>query len=71
MGKKKNIMWIVELFSSQSKKELLKIYEFSTIKQVAYVLNMEPSTISNFYHRLIAPRGNLKYVNIYQKKIIQ
>eukprot|EP01050_Picozoa_sp_SAG11_P007752 SAG11_NODE_657_length_7898_cov_13.699320_1_plen_36_part_10 len=25
MGKKKNIMWIVELFSSQSKKELLKI----------------------------------------------
>ena len=51
------------------KKALVKVYEFTTIRQVAYVLDMKPSTVSNFYHSLIAPRGNLNFVNIYQKKI--
>ena len=68
MGNKKNSVWVVELYTSKEKDELVKVYEFTTIRQVAYVLDMKPSTISNFYHSLIAPRGNLNYVNIYQKK---
>ena len=69
MGNKKNSVWVVELYTSKDKDELLKVYEFTTIRQVAFVLDMKPSTISNFYHRLIAPRGNLQFVNLYQKNI--
>ena len=69
MGNKKNSVWVMELYTNKEKDELVKVYEFTTIRQVAYVLDMKPSTVSNFYHSLIAPRGNLKFVNIYQKKM--
>ena len=69
MGNKKNSIWILELFTSKDKSQLLKVYEFVTIKDIAYVLNMAPTTISNFYHKLIKPRGNLHYVNIYQQSL--
>ena len=68
MGNKKNCIWIVELYANKTKDELIKVYEFTTIRQTAYVLDLKPSTVSNYYHSLIAPRGNLKYVNLYQKK---
>ena len=52
------------------KDQILKVYEFSTIKEIAYVLSMKPTTISNFYHSLILPRDALKYVNIFQREIL-
>ena len=67
MGNKRNCIWVVQLFTSIEKDELLKTYEFVRAKDIAYFLNMEVSKIYNFYHRLTNPHGNLKYVNISQK----
>ena len=41
-----------------------------TMGDIAYVLNLKSSVISNYYHGLIKPRGVLKYINIYQKQIV-
>ena len=67
MGNKRNCIWVVQLFTSVKKDELLKTYEFVRAKDIAYILNVDVSKIYNFYHRLINPRGNLKYVNISHK----
>ena len=70
MGNKKNCVWILELFANKDKTELLKVYELQTMRDVGYVLDMRPTTVSNYYHSLINARGNLNYVTIYQKKIM-
>ncbi len=58
--------WILYLFENEEKTDLLKIMEFKTIKDVAYVLNIDASVISNFYHGLINARGILKNCVLYQ-----
>ena len=70
MGNKKDMVWVMELFGTKEKSKILKVYEFCTMGDIAYVLDMKPLVIYNFYHRLIRPRGSLKCVNIYQKKIM-
>ena len=67
MGNKRNYIWVVRRFTSVKKDELLKTYELVRAKDIAYILNVDVSKIYNFYHRLINPRGNLKYVNISHK----
>ena len=52
--------WILYLFENDEKRDLLKIMEFKTIKDVAFVLDVDPSVISNWFHGLINPRGILK-----------
>tara|TARA_R110002051_G_C8536247_1_gene470383 strand:- start:51 stop:257 length:207 start_codon:yes stop_codon:yes gene_type:complete len=52
--------WVLYLFEDDENKEIFKILEFKTIKEVSYVLKIEPSVISNWYHGLINPRGVLK-----------
>jgi len=42
MGNKKNCVWILELFMDRGKAQLLKVYEFNTMRDVGYVLNMTP-----------------------------
>ena len=68
MGNKKNCVWILELFAYKDKTKLLKVYELQTMRDVGYVLDMRPTTVSNFYHNLIHARGNLNFVTVYQKK---
>jgi hypothetical protein len=68
MGNKKDMVWVMELFGSKEKSKILKVYEFCTMGDIACVLDLKPSVIYNFYHRLIRPRGSLACVNIYQKK---
>ena len=58
--------WILYLFEDDNKKDLLKILEFKTIKEVSYVLDMTPSVISNWFHGLINPRGILKNCVLHQ-----
>lgn len=70
MGNKKDIVWVCEVFSTFEKEVLLKVYEFPTMSEVSYVLGMPASVISNYYHRLIRPRGVLRYINIYQKQLV-
>ena len=70
MGNKKNMVWVLEIFTTAEKTEILKVYEFMTMSDIAYVLNLKSSVISNYFHELIKPRGALKYTNIYQTYIV-
>ena len=38
--------WVLYLFEDEENKEIFKILEFKTIKEVSYVLKIEPSVIS-------------------------
>ena len=60
-------MWVLEVFCDMEKTQPLKICIFATVNEVAYVLGMKPSVVYNYYHSLIAPRGTLRYVNLYKK----
>ena len=62
--------WILYLFENTEKKELLKIMEFKTIKEISFVLNMDSSIISNWFHGLIHPRGILKNCVLHQSVVI-
>jgi len=52
--------WVLYLFEDDDKRELFKIMEFKTIRDLSYVIKIEPSIISNWFHGLINPRGILK-----------
>lgn len=54
------------MFYDKERTDLLKVMDFNTIKEIAYVLNMKQQDISNYYHQLIKERGPLKYCYLYQ-----
>ena len=62
--------WILYLFESSEKKDLLKIMEFKTIKDVSFVLDVDASVFSNWFHGLINPRGILKNCVLHQSVVI-
>ncbi len=62
----KRSAWVLYLFEDKDKKEIFKIMEFKTIKDLSYVLDIEPSIISNWYHGLINARGILKNSTLVQ-----
>lgn len=62
---KKN-SWVLYLFESEQKTDLLKIMEFLTVKDISYVLDIPHTVISNYFHGLIRPRGILKNCVLYQ-----
>ena len=62
--------WVLYLFESHEHRDLLKIMQFKTIKDVAFVLDVSPSTISNWHHGLINPRGILKNCVLHQSVVI-
>lgn len=58
--------WFLILFADENKQNVFKVLELNTIKQVSYLIQEKPQTISNYYHQLIKSRGNLKYCEILQ-----
>ena len=62
----KRSAWVLYLFEDEDKKQLFKIMEFKTIKDLSYVLNIDSSIISNWYHGLINPLGILKNSTLVQ-----
>ena len=62
--------WILYLFEGEDKTDLLKIMEFKTIKDVSFVLGVDASIISNWFHGLIHPRGILKNCALHQSIVI-
>jgi len=58
--------WILYLFEDDTKRDLLKIMEFRRIKDIAFVLDIDASVISNWYHGLINDRGILKNCVLHQ-----
>lgn len=66
MGNKKGLVWYLTIFYDEEKTNVFKSLPFNTIREIAYILNMKPQVVSNYYHKLIRPRGVLKYCNITQ-----
>jgi|TARA_Y100000114_G_C11729836_1_gene312940 hypothetical protein len=66
MGNKTNLKWVLILFDGKDKKNIVKVWSLDTIKDIGYILDMNPRDISNYYHKLIRSRGNLDYCEIYQ-----
>lgn len=64
----RNIKWYVFVFEEKEKKNLLKILDFNTVKEIGYVFNIDSQIVSNYFHGLIKPRGLLQYCYIYQFK---
>jgi len=58
--------WVLYLFEDEQKADLFKIMEFKTIKELGYVIDVDTSIISNWFHGLINPRGILKNCALYQ-----
>lgn len=58
--------WLLFMFQDKDRTDLIKIMDFHTVKDIAYVLGMKPQDISNYYHQLIKERGPLKYCYLYQ-----
>ena len=65
-NKKRLFKWILVLFDSTNKNNIFKIWEFNTMKELSYVIGMDSQVVSNYYHKLINSRENLKYCSIYQ-----
>lgn len=62
----KKSRWVVYLFTSEEKKDILKIMEFRSISEISLVFDIPAQTISNCFHGLIRPRGMLKNCMIFQ-----
>jgi hypothetical protein len=58
--------WILYLYEDEEKKQLFKIMEFKTIRELSEVLDIEAQVISNWFHGLINPRGILKSCLLFQ-----
>ena len=59
-------MWHLMLFADLQRSNLVKVMSFSTVSEVAVVLNETPQVVSNFYHRLINPRNAMRYVSMFK-----
>jgi hypothetical protein len=60
----KCVKWRVILYSDEDKTRIVGVHHYHTIREMAYVLDVRPSVISNFFHKLIAPRSTLRYVDV-------
>ena len=69
MGRK-NTSWIMILFTDLEKKDIFKVLEFNTLREIAYVMNKEIYDVTNFYHEITKPKRIFKFVNIYQSAFL-
>ena len=61
--------WVLYIFDDDNKKEIFKIMEFKTIKELSYVVGVSPTIISNWYHGLINDRGILANCVLHQSVV--
>lgn len=66
----KKASWVLYLFEDNDKRELFKIMEFRTIREIGLCLDIEPQVISNWFHGLINARGLLKNCALYQSVVL-
>lgn len=58
------------LFTDLEKKDIFKVLEFNTLKEIAYVMNKEIHDVTNFYHQITKPKRIFQYINIYQSAFL-
>ena len=66
MGNKKNITWTLILYTNPQKTEIFKIIRCESICEMGFYLNLNPNSVSNYFHKLVKPRGVLKLCDITQ-----
>ena len=59
-------MWHLMVFADLGRTTPVKVMTFDTVNEVAQVVGLPASTVYNFFHRLIQPRGTLKYVSLFK-----
>tara|TARA_R110000822_G_scaffold43044_5_gene116539 strand:- start:941 stop:1141 length:201 start_codon:yes stop_codon:yes gene_type:complete len=63
MGRTNN-MWKIDLFYDTNKKDFIKTLTATTLREIAYLFNMEVYDISNFYHGITKPKGVFMYITL-------
>ena len=56
--------WSMVVHTDKTKSVILCVFKYDTIREIAHVLSVKPSVISNVYHGLCAPKGPLLYVDV-------
>ena len=54
------------VFADLGRTTPVKVMSFDTVNEVAQVVGLPTTTVYNFFHRLIQPRGPLKYVSLFK-----
>ena len=52
----RNIIWYLFVFIDKDKTDLYKVMKFDKIKDLAYVVGLEHTIVSNYFHNLIKHR---------------
>ena len=50
-------MWNIMVFADAEHSVLVRVLQLRTVKDVASLVQLPATTVSNFYHRLIKPKG--------------
>ena len=61
-----NSIWVLAIHFDKFKKELFKVLEFNSLREMAYCLDCEIYDVSNFYHKISKPKGKFSYITIYK-----
>ena len=54
------------VFEDEARTTPIKVMSFETVNEVSYVVGMPTKTVYNYFHRLIRPRGSLRYVSLFK-----
>ena len=54
------------IFADTERTRLAKVVTLHTMQDVATVVGMPTQVVSNFYHKMIRSRGNLRYVALFK-----
>ena len=59
-------MWHLMVFADLGRTTPVKVMSFDTVNEGAQVVGLPTTTVYNFFHRLIQPRGALRYVALFK-----
>jgi hypothetical protein len=61
--------WVMVLYTSKRKDDVLGVYRFDTVRQIAAVVGCSPSHVSNVYHKLVAGHDGMQYIDVVKKPL--
>ena len=62
--------WCLVLYSNKDKSHIARTYSYNTIRQVASMLSLPASQVSNTYHKLIHPRGVMLFTDLFKVEAV-
>jgi len=61
-----NSVWLVAIYTDLAHKDLFKIIDFHSLREIAYCLDCHIYDVSNFYHRISKAKGKFLNIEIYK-----